>query len=68
MRLFDDDDDYAAFQACLVNQPQTEAELDALRRCVPRSQPYGSDQWVNRMAVKLGLECTLRPRGRPKKE
>ena len=52
----------------LVNQPQTEAELKALRRCVHRSQPYGSDQWVKRTAVTLGLESTLRPRGRPKKE
>ena len=26
----------------LVNRPETEAELDALRRCVIRSQPLGS--------------------------
>ena len=52
----------------MVNQPQTEAELKALRRCVHRSQPYGSDDWVKRAAVTLGLESTLRPRGRPKKE
>ena len=52
----------------LVSQPQTEAELKALRRCVHRSQPYGSDDWVKRAAVTLGLESTLRPRGRPKKE
>jgi hypothetical protein len=35
---------------------------------VHRSQPYGSDDWVKRAAVTLGLESTLRPRGRPKKE
>ena len=52
----------------LVNQPQTEAELKALRRSVHRSQPYGSDDWLKRAAVTLGLESTLRPRGRPKKE
>jgi len=52
----------------LVNQPQTDAELKALRRCVHRSQAYGSDDWVKRAAVTLGLESTLRPRGRPKKE
>ena len=52
----------------MVNQPQTEAELKALRRSVHRSQPYGSDDWVKRAAVTLGLESTLRPRGRPKKE
>jgi putative transposase len=52
----------------LVNQRQTEAELNALRRCVHGGQSYGSDQWVKRMAAKLGLESTIRPRGRPKKE
>ncbi len=52
----------------MVNQLQTEAELKALRRSVHRSQPYGSDDWVKRAAVTLGLESTLRPRGRPKKE
>ncbi len=52
----------------MVNQPQTEAELKALRRSVHRSQPYGSDDWVKRAAVTLGLESTLRPRGRPKNE
>jgi putative transposase len=52
----------------MVNQPQTDAEVKALRRCVHRSQPYGSDDWVMRAAVTLGLESTLRPRGRPKNE
>jgi len=41
---------------------------ESWRRCVHRSQPYGSGQWVKRTAVTLGLESTLRPRGRPKKE
>jgi hypothetical protein len=27
----------------LVNDPQTEAELSALRRCAERGQPFGSD-------------------------
>jgi putative transposase len=51
----------------LVNQPQTEGELEAIRRSVIRSQPYGSDDWVQRTARSLGLESTLRSRGRPKK-
>src|SRR3954471_24817610 len=33
-----------------VNRPQTEAELEALRRCVERGQPYGSEGWVERTA------------------
>ena len=51
-----------------VNRPQTEAELTALRRSVNRGQPYGETEWVAKMARRLGLETTLRPRGRPKKE
>ncbi len=52
----------------LVNQPQSDAELEALRGCVVRGQPYGSKPWVERAAKKLGLESTLRARGRPRKE
>jgi putative transposase len=50
-----------------VNQPQTDAELEAIRKSVIRGQPYGSAEWVDRTARRLGLESTLRPRGRPKK-
>ncbi len=52
----------------LVNGPQTEAELAALRRCVERGQPYGGEAWTKRTAARLGLASTLRPRGRPKKK
>jgi putative transposase len=51
----------------LVNRPQTEAEETALRRAVNRGTPFGSDAWQERIARRLGLEYTLRPRGRPKK-
>lgn len=50
-----------------VNQPQSAAELEAIRRSVERGQPYGGDAWVRATAARLGLESTLRPRGRPKK-
>ena len=49
----------------LVNQPQTEGELEAIRRSVTRSQPYGTEDWVQTTAKDLGLESTLRSRGRP---
>jgi putative transposase len=51
----------------LVNAPQTEGEVDAIRRCVARGQPYGSQDWVCRMAEALGLESTLHAPHRPKK-
>ena len=50
-----------------VNQPQTEAELAALRRCVTKGRPFGGNVWVKRTAARLHLRCTLRPRGRPRK-
>jgi putative transposase len=51
-----------------VNEPQSELELDAIRRCVRRGCPFGDERWVKRSATRLGLEATLRPRGRPKKD
>ncbi len=51
-----------------VNQPQTEAELRSLRQCVQRGTPFGTDNWVNSSVARLGLEFTIRPRGRPRKE
>ena len=52
----------------IVQAPQTEAELAALQRSVVRGTPYGSDAWSRRVAKRLGLESSLRPRGRPKKK
>ena len=51
-----------------VNTPQTDAELDAIRRCVRRGCPYGGPGWVERAAERLGLQSTLHPRGRPRKK
>jgi hypothetical protein len=50
-----------------VNQPQTEAELDAIRQCVSRGRPFGGDRWRSKVARQLGLEYTFRSRGRPRK-
>ena len=50
-----------------VNRPQSEAELQSLRRAVQRGRPMGSETWTKNTAVRLGLQYTLRPRGRPKK-
>jgi putative transposase len=50
-----------------VNAVETEPELAALRRSVVRGTPYGSVAWQQRTAGRLGLQATLRPRGRPRK-
>jgi len=51
----------------LVNQPQTDAELAAVREAVRRGRPYGGEIWLRREVARLGLELTLRPRGRPRR-
>jgi len=51
-----------------VNRPETEAELEALRRSVVRGSPFGEPGWVEQTAKRLGLEATLRPQGRPRKQ
>jgi putative transposase len=50
-----------------VNEPQSEAELAAIRRSIARGQPFGGDAWREKVTRQLGLEHTFRPRGRPKK-
>ena len=43
-------------------------ELVSIRRSVQRGCPFGESTWSERTSVRLGLEATFRPRGRPKKE
>ena len=52
----------------IVNCPQSEAELEALRRCVQRGSPFGSIDWTATTAKQLRIESSLRARGRPRKE
>ena len=51
-----------------VNSPQTEAELEGIRRCVNRGSPYGTNAWTEAAAERLGLQSTLHRRGRPRKD
>jgi putative transposase len=50
-----------------VNAPQTEAEVAAIRDAARRGKPFGNQRWAAKVAGQLGLEHSLRPRGRPKK-
>jgi len=52
--------DWLAF----VNTPMTEAEVAAIRLSLRRDRPYGSDAWTTETAGCLGLEYSIRPRGR----
>jgi putative transposase len=51
-----------------VNQPAAAKETEALRRCARRGSPYGDEDWTANVAEQLGLQSTLRARGRPAKE
>ncbi len=49
----------------LVDTPMNRAETEALRRCARRNAPYGDNVWTEKTARDLGLESSLRRRGRP---
>jgi putative transposase len=51
----------------VVNQPQSPQREEAIRTSMARRGPLGDPAWQQRTAAKLGLELTLRPRGRPRK-
>lgn len=51
----------------LVDQPISDEELRALRNSCSRNAPYGNGVWSRETACRLGLQASLRPRGRPRK-
>jgi putative transposase len=51
-----------------VNEAGASSELKALRECARRGTPYGELRWAEQIAGRLGLDCKLRARGRPRKD
>ena len=51
----------------IVNRAQTTKEEEAVRAAIQRGRPVGTEAWVAKAVRQLGLEATLRPRGRPLK-
>ena len=51
-----------------VNEPLSAGDLQRLRLSVERGRPYGDESWTKVTARRLGLESTLRSRGRPRKQ
>lgn len=51
-----------------VNEAPEPSDLESLRRSAQRDTPYGHQTWVEDVARRLGLQSTLRPRGRPEKK
>lgn len=52
----------------LVNQGEMRESLQAVRQSVVTGRPFGDPDWAITAAVDMGLESTLRPRGRPRAE
>lgn len=50
-----------------VNEAENAKELEALRCCVNRGQPYGDERWMKETAKSLSLESSLRNPWRPAK-
>jgi putative transposase len=51
----------------LVNDKEDKDLIKNIRHSVQRGRPLGSASWTTLMAEKLGLNLTLKSRGRPKK-
>jgi putative transposase len=53
--------------SAFVHQIPSDEELAAIRRSCSSGLPFGTCSWVDRLATELGLDLTIRPRGRPRK-
>jgi hypothetical protein len=48
-----------------LSQEKPGQTLQATRRSVVHGAPYGAEAWQQRTCSRLGLQSTMRPRGRP---
>ncbi|HJZ57411.1 MAG TPA: hypothetical protein VKE74_20750, partial [Gemmataceae bacterium] len=53
--------------SAFVHQTPSDEELAAIRRSCSSGLLFGTSTWVDRLATRLGLDLTIRPRGRPRK-
>jgi putative transposase len=53
--------------SAFVHKPPSDEELAAIRRSNSTGLPLGTPDWVENLATRLGLDLTIRPRGRPRK-
>lgn len=57
----------AHVNAILYQTEEEQAEDDRIRHCIRRDRPFGRPDWTESAARELGLESSLRDRGRPRK-
>lgn len=50
-----------------LNESQAPDEEESIQKSIQQGGPFGEDLWVSKIVKKLGIESTIRPRGRPKK-
>jgi putative transposase len=48
-----------------VDTPLTDEECETVRQSVNRQAPFGRPDWVLKTCRELGLESTIKPKGRP---
>jgi len=51
-----------------VNRPMDDEAWELVRQSATRGMPLETDGWKTRIAARLGLDITLRPRGRRRKQ
>ena len=51
-----------------VNRVMDDEALQRVRKSLTRGVPLGDEPWKARVARRLGLDITIRPRGRPRKD
>jgi len=51
-----------------VHAPLEDQTLERIRRSSATGLPYGDAAWLGRLAKKLALDLTIRPRGRPRRQ
>jgi REP-associated tyrosine transposase len=53
--------------SAFVHESPSDEELAAIRRSCSSGRPFGTSRWVDDLSARLGLDLTIRPRGRPRK-
>ncbi len=51
-----------------INDNEKKVDLDYIRNSIERQSPLGDENWQYMICKRYGLESTLRPKGRPKKD
>ena len=54
--------------SAFVHKTPPDDESTAIRRSTQTGLPFGEPEWVTQLSGRLGLDLTIRPRGRPRKQ